>query len=121
MSISRQMRDVLIDHLDGCGVPIIRTSACNPGLRNFELAARINTTHALLLRRFIRPDEKINPTHTYITDSGRAALAAALADWAEALIRAGYDGDPPAAPASLRWKPETTARIPRADPETAQD
>jgi hypothetical protein len=112
MMISRQMRDVLIDHLDGCGVPIVRTSVVSSGLHNFEIAARFNTTNALLLRRFIRPDKKINPTHTFITEAGRKYLAMALADWAEALIRAGYDGDPPAPPASLRWKPKEAEKCP---------
>ena len=94
MSISRQMRDVLIDHIDGAPVEIIRVEiAKGDGLRARDLALRLHTTTALLNRGWLktRSDRKA----TLMTDAGRAALAEVLADWADALTRAYYRVLPP--------------------------
>jgi hypothetical protein len=88
--LSRGQRDVLIAHLDGVALPIVLPSSCSDGLAAKEAQGRHQTTTALLARSFLRTDNKIKPTHTTITEEGRAAIAHALADWAEALVRAQY-------------------------------
>lgn len=83
------MRDVLIAHLDGVGVPIVtpRGSGIDDAS---EIARRFQTTKRLLERGFLRTDNVKKPRLTFITEGGRAVLAKALADWADALVRAGY-------------------------------
>lgn len=80
--MSIQMRDILIDHVDGSCPYVV-----SPGIRN-------SSTVALLRRGYIcfhaGPDG-LQPTHpkaTYITREGRRVLAIILADAADVLIRA---------------------------------
>jgi hypothetical protein len=94
--LSSNMRDVLIDHLDGREVPIMRVSE----LRGFRGAAggdRLRTTQALLARGFLKTDGvqgRRAPVHTTITEAGRAELCALLGEYADALVRARF-GMPP--------------------------
>ena len=85
--LSRPMRDILIDHLDGTRVPIIRNTAALSGEAAAKAAARYYTTGALLKRGLLRTDQHIPTRNTIITEAGRAALCEALANWAEALSR----------------------------------
>lgn len=81
--ISRTMRDVLIRHLDGLvKMPFGRD----------EKLERTATVQCILKGWLERVVDA--PDHTRITADGRAALAAVLADWADAFLRAGYGGAP---------------------------
>lgn len=75
-------RDALIAHLDGPAPLIIAP-------RDRETAALMRETHRLAARGFLRYDRPDRPRATIITESGRMLLARALADWADALARAG--------------------------------
>lgn len=86
--ISVSLRDLLIEHIDG-PVDVI--------------VSKQNGTRAMALRLgFIRPDfqgmrgtqNPDRPRRTYITEKGRQELAAALADWADALSKARNAGFP---------------------------
>jgi hypothetical protein len=90
--ISRKMRDVLIDHLDGREVPIIHATEAS-GMEARDLALKQHTTSALLHRRLLKIDGKLPPRTTTITESGRSELCRALADWADALARADDRAD----------------------------
>ncbi len=89
--LSRLQRDIMIEHLDGVAIPIIRPLSCIDGLDRQNAQRRLQTTTSLLIRRYLKPDNKIKPTHTLITDRGREVLAALLGDWADALARAEWD------------------------------
>jgi hypothetical protein len=81
------MRDVLIEHIDG-PVPIVR--ACNmTGIEASAMATRYKSVGALLGRDLLRVDRPCAPRFTIVTEAGRGVLSAALADWADALMRAG--------------------------------
>jgi hypothetical protein len=91
--VSNAMRDVLIKHLDGAAVPISAPSGSTwnrSAEHDRRRAIRFRTTRWLVELKMLRDDGHRPPRATTITDKGRAALAAALADWAEALVRAGY-------------------------------
>jgi hypothetical protein len=90
--ISSAMRDVLIEHLDGPAA-ILAPSGCTWNRTDAHDTARANrfrTMKALIERGMLRPDANMRPRLTHITTAGRAALAEALADWADALTRAGH-------------------------------
>ena len=99
--LSTKMRDVLIDHLDGAAVPIIKISELS-GLDASRAADRHLTTRALILRGFLKHNSNRAkaPTHTLITEAGRAELAALLGEYADALIRARFEL-PPAGDAAI--------------------
>lgn len=83
--LTRAMRDVLIEHLDGREVRLVVGDS-----------HRQKTMASLLDRGMVRPSH-LRQRHTVITEPGRIALAKALADWAEALVRAGHSAESPAA------------------------
>ena len=102
--LSSNMRDVLIEHLDGTAVPIMRVSE----LRGFRGAAggdRLRTTQALLARGLLKtngarssahafqPHQKA-ATHTLITEAGRRELCALLGEYADAITRARFEMPP---------------------------
>jgi hypothetical protein len=71
-------RNLLIDHIDG-----------DRPVRRAEPVAAIG---ALLRRELIdyKPSGAIAPTHSVITERGRVVLSFILAEYADALVRAGY-------------------------------
>ena len=73
------MRDILIEHMDGKQVVI----------RHLGGGGYWQTMNGLIARGLIRYDRTPHPRYTVITEAGRHALAKALADWADALSRAG--------------------------------
>lgn len=79
--LPRVAKDLLLAHIDGprfINVPIVAGTL------------EVSRT-ALLNRKLIRCDSlNARPTSTVITEDGRHVLAIILADYAEALIRAGY-------------------------------
>jgi hypothetical protein len=78
-SVSRETRDILIEHIDGpCQV-----IACG----DHAACARLNRVRGLVSHGLLRWDRPMRPRSSHITDQGRAALAKALADWADALTR----------------------------------
>ncbi len=82
------MRDILIEHLDGKRVPyIVRAKS-----RSFEDCHNSMGRHPTLRSAVSRGLLRVtgSPPHTVMTESGREALSKTLADWADALIRAGY-------------------------------
>jgi len=88
--ISTQMRDVLIDHLDGQKVPILRVADVS-GIEAHDRASRQATTTALIARGLLKTDGRLSaPRFTVITEAGRRILSAMLADWADALSRAEW-------------------------------
>jgi len=85
--ISAFMRDFLIEHLDQKPVPVIQTTV--RGLSASEMvdhSHRARSRASAIRKRWLRitRDDK----HTIITEEGRAALAEALGDWADAVARA---------------------------------
>jgi len=78
MIINQLMRDVLIEHIDGSASISVEIDRSKPHFR---------TTAALIVRGFIRTDGSLRPRRTFITAAGRSALARALADWADAIVR----------------------------------
>jgi hypothetical protein len=79
--LTRPQRDMLIQHMDGRGVPPLHRDS----------GGRYHTMCSLLARSMIKSDHRRKPPLTYITDKGREALAGALADWADALEKAGFE------------------------------
>lgn len=78
--LSFTSRDLLIEHVDGSNdvpVPVYVTERCS-------------ARNGLISKGLVRPDRKERATKTVITDDGRQVLAYVLADYAEALVRAGY-------------------------------
>ena len=92
--MSEPKRDVLLAHLDGIGVPIEKFSRSEvAGLEASKRVSRYKTTTALIMLGWLRTDNKIKPTTTYITDLGREVLGKALGDWADASARLQEIGD----------------------------
>lgn len=87
--INTLMRDVLIKHMD-TPVSINRRgddyktilAAVQRGWLCYGIFGSDGRKNAQVVFR---------PRITYITDEGRAALAAALADWADAMMTANFD------------------------------
>ncbi len=113
--LSSNMRDVLIEHLDGREVPIMRVSE----LRGFRGAAggdRLRTTQALLSRGLLKTNgarstayavqqHQKAPTHTMITEAGRRELCALLGEYADAIVRARFELPPTGdGEAVARWQ-----------------
>lgn len=98
-TISDRMRDVLIEHIDG---PVAVSTKQDP------LNPRLGTVKALVARDFLRPDRELRPRFTIITEVGRAALCAALADWGDALSRAMGKSHP-----NRRGRPPAPRSAPR--------
>jgi len=108
------MRDILIEHVDGASPIRVRGLSTN-----YRRAQR-----ALIRRKFliVHPPSHlvIRPIETRITEAGRQALAALLADYADALVRAQVIRDlmpamtesapkpEPAAPAGVAKLPQTS-------------
>jgi hypothetical protein len=121
--LSSKMRDVLIDHLDGQAVPVVRPVGADggewkahEGLAASRNADRHITTRALLARGFLKynSNRAKAPTHTFITDAGRKELGALLGEYADALARARFEMPPtgdgaPTPPASHRRLAEAQA------------
>jgi len=95
--VSAGMRDLLMEHVDGVFVPIIQpTSIIDSDERDRACQIQKSLT-ALVNRGFVRPAKPsgrptkvFRPTHTVITEAGRAALRRVLADYANTLVRAGW-------------------------------
>lgn len=87
--ISARLRDVLIEHLDG-PQPVVRNRTAAPkyGLDALQAANRMTAVWTLINRGLLRPDRRVHPRETAITDRGREVLCQALADWADAIVRA---------------------------------
>ena len=88
--LSAIQRDILIEHLDGRPVTLIRPPVGHDADK--DRRARIiwrHTIQALLTRGFLetRKADKWR-METVITEAGRAALARELAQWADKLWRA---------------------------------
>lgn len=80
-SLSRAQRNLLIAHIDGTNdiaVPVF-------------IKERTSARVGLISLKLIRPDRPRWATKTTITEDGRQVLATILADYAEALVAAGYD------------------------------
>lgn len=87
-SLSACVRDLLIEHIESV-VPLVRT------VTRAE-AGRTRMRRVLIAQGALRYDRQDFPRATLITERGRQRLATALADWADALVRAGYSGvNPP--------------------------
>ena len=82
MYITRRMRDMLIEHLDGSAVPVVNNS--NGRTDPVEDGHRRHTRRSLLERGLINE----RGGFTYITRAGRTKLALALSDWATAIAAA---------------------------------
>jgi hypothetical protein len=78
--ITPEWRDILIEHIDGPAP--YETAVPHRGTR-----VRAMMTAGLLYA----PPCTIRLKRTFITDKGRAALAEALADWADAIVRSRSD------------------------------
>lgn len=79
MRLTETARDILIEHLNG---PVAFVAVL-PTARRVSL-------QSMLRQRYLTTDRATHPLWTEITRSGRELLAEALADWAAALVRAGY-------------------------------
>jgi hypothetical protein len=108
--ISTQVRDLLIDHIDGTPVTLRVTKSeadrMTLGERR-ELALRRRVIGHCIVRGFLRTrvcDDGVG-CETTITDKGRMVLAQALGDWADAIVRASDDPTTPLPPPPplARW------------------
>lgn len=89
---STQMRDILIEHMDGAKVEMARR--VTNGIQAIEHHHRLNTFQALLAHGLIKHDGRDTsnrPRFTVITEQGRETLSQILGDWADALRRSGFD------------------------------
>jgi hypothetical protein len=77
--LSTMQRDLLVEHIDGTEVPVLRNVP-------FRYQAQVG----LVARHWLRwhPKNAITPTATVITPLGRKELALLLAEWAEILVQA---------------------------------
>jgi hypothetical protein len=116
MLLSAAMRDMLIAHLDGQPVPIIHSASVS-GLSAKESQTRSITIAALISRGWIRFNNPnaTTPRCTYLTEPGRHALAQVLAEYADALTRAGFYPKVPTDP-TLIW----AARLDREETRPAE-
>ena len=111
--LSSKMRDVLIDHLDGRAVPIVKPIGASGGaykaveaLAASRDADRSLTIRALLTRGFLKHNSNRAkpPTHTLITEAGRKELGALLGEYADAILRARFEMPPSGDGADItRW------------------
>jgi hypothetical protein len=83
--ISSNMRDILIEHIDGKYVPFVHYTECT-GLDASHAQMRLHTINALILRRCIRFVTK-SSKYTVITEVGRETLCRLLGEYADALVR----------------------------------
>lgn len=110
MKISKSMREVLLDHMDGQSIPVVvsnpkrrhRAVPGGGGHGSLTVATRVHVLHSALRRGYLRYEEPTVRRTTVITEIGRGALAEALAEWADALIRAGLDLNAPSPDLPIR-------------------
>jgi hypothetical protein len=88
MTISKVMRDVLIEHIDGRPVRIKPAKTDRTEHADQQLMVKRKTIHALIERGYLETVVNAKSCDTVITTKGREELCAALADWAEALVAA---------------------------------
>ena len=104
--LTEAMRDVLIEHLDGRAVPVVVVA--KNGLDGPALGRRQQVVQAMVERGYLKQaNATTRHPFTTITDKGRARLSEALANWADALVRARHPffdptGQPWRAPEHLR-------------------
>jgi hypothetical protein len=86
IDLSTSLRDLLIEHIDGRPVPL-RTYSRSTMMRSSS--APYQSVAALIKRGYLEARVGADgvPTETIITEKGRAALAAVLADMADAMRR----------------------------------
>lgn len=80
--LSNAQRALLIEHVDG--------GAFVPAPISVRLMARRQTTESLQRLGLLRLDGYKSPKSTSVTDDGRMVMALVLAEYADALMRAGY-------------------------------
>lgn len=91
--LSRSMRDCLIRHIDQTRVAILRNyESLSDNRQRVIMAQQSKSQQAALKRGWLKRTPQRD--FTVITESGRAALAAGLADWADALARVGASCPP---------------------------
>lgn len=90
--MNRNMRDLLIEHIDQKPVPIIFCMSVPPMQRD-KVANRYRTLLAASRCGYVTFDRCPAPRTSTITEAGRDALAKAIADWADAIckINGGLD------------------------------
>ena len=81
--LSPPMRDILLEHVDGRLIPIIRPWSIKDKVEAERASHLMKSQTALLARGLIRSHGRGKPTHTVITESGRVALRSVLAEYAE--------------------------------------
>jgi hypothetical protein len=86
--VSRPMRDVLIEHIDG-PVPVGSKPKSDPLLENRDRAMRSMAIARCIGHGWLEIDRPVSPTKTTLTDKGRTIICDVLSDWADALMRAG--------------------------------
>lgn len=87
---STQMRDILIEHMDGAKVEIHKP--VSDSVDAVAQTYRTNTFKALLARGLIKHDGRERSERcTIITEQGRETLSQILGNWADALRRSGFD------------------------------
>lgn len=95
---SSRMRDLLIEHLDGVLVPVVRPGTLK-GAEAIEAAHRFKTIESAVAHGWIVYDHgtngrKITSVATKITDKGRETIGQILAEWADAIDRLPKTGRP---------------------------
>jgi hypothetical protein len=77
--LSTMQRDLLVAHIDGTEVPVLR-----------NVPFRYQAQAALVARGWLRwlPNNTSRPTASVITQRGRKELALLLAEWAEVIVQA---------------------------------
>jgi hypothetical protein len=86
--ITSSIRDVLIEHIDGKR-PFVLRAKSKAFQDSHDAIVRAPSIMASLRNGYLRMTG--SPPFTVLTESGREVLARALADWADALSRAGFE------------------------------
>ena len=85
--LSHDQRELLVEHVPGfCPIDY------RPTVNGRQIRQTMQALIRLGLIREDRPGGKHVPTHTKITELGREVVASVLAEYAEALMSAGYTG-----------------------------
>jgi hypothetical protein len=89
--VARDLRDALIEHLDGVEVPVGPATG-RTGRRSYRRRILVTLANRDLIQFALGPDGE--PEASVITERGRMELAKLFADYADAFLRAALSARP---------------------------
>lgn len=87
-TLRAEVRDLLIEHIDGkVGI----NGSIKPGCmtEKWDRHMRRRLVQFCVNKDWLSFDHRVYPKFTTLTEAGKMVLCAALAEWADAIIRAG--------------------------------